>query len=104
MTPRLSSAAYVETEVKSGGRVAGVVRFDGELPAFDQILISKDGHVCGDGHVVPDGAEVGDDGALLGAVVALNDIGEGKPWPDEMKTPEIVQEKCLFHPYVQVAP
>lgn len=104
MRPRLSSAAYVETDLSGGGRMAGTVRFDGELPPFDQVLISKDDHICGEGHVVPDGAEVGDDGALAGAVVALKEVGEGKAWPDALKAPAIVQEKCLFHPYVQVAP
>jgi len=78
MKPRLSSAAYAETDVSNGGRMAGTVRFDGELPPFDQILISKDSHICGDGHVVPDGAEVGDDGVLTGAVVAWSC---SKMWP-----------------------
>lgn len=104
MRPRLAAAAYVESGVVDGGRMAGFVRFDGELPPLDRILISKDGHVCGEGHAIPDSAEVGDDGSLAGAVVALNDVGEGKPWPDEMKAPEIVQEACKFQPYVQVAP
>jgi len=105
MTPRLSLAAdYVETDVSNGGSMAGAVRFSGELPPFDQILISKDNHVCGDGDATPDSAELTDDGALISAIVALKEVGEGKPWPDAMKAPAIVQEKCLFHPYVQVAP
>lgn len=104
MKPSLAKAAYVETEIEGGGSMAGVVRFEGELAPFDQILISKDNHICGDGHAVPDSAELTDDGALVSAVVALKEVGEGKPWPEAMKVPAVVQEKCLFSPYVQATP
>ncbi len=104
MMPRLSKAAYIETEVTSGGSMTGSIRFDGALPPLDQLLISKDNHVCGDGHVEPERAELGENGELAGAIVALKGVPAGKPWLPGMRAPEIVQEACAFRPYVQIAP
>ena len=101
--PRLGKA-YTEGEVKDGGRLKGVLRFTGQPPAEDSVLISKDSHVCGVGEVNPNPLTVAADGALKDGVVALREVEAGKPWDAAMTRPEILQEACVFKPFVQVAP
>jgi hypothetical protein len=89
--------------VNGGGGIEGAVRLIGKTPPIDRIIIGKDNHVCGDGHATPDPVVAAADGGLLNAVVALRGISAGKPWP-RVNGYSIVQEKCAFHPYVQVGP
>ncbi len=100
--PRLGNA-YTEADVKDGARLTGVLRFTGEPPAEDAVLISKDSHICGVGDVNPNPLTVTDDGALKDGVVGLREVAAGKPWDAGMTTPKIDQKACLFQPFVQVA-
>ena len=101
--PRLGRA-YSEGEVKDGARLTGVLRFTGEPPAEDSVLISKDSHICGVGDVNPNPLTVTAEGALKDGVVALRKVAAGKPWDAAKTRPKIVQEACLFAPFVQIAP
>jgi hypothetical protein len=71
------------------------------MPRAQFVLIGKDNHVCGDGHVEQSLVRV-NDGRLADVVVSLEGISRGKPWP-KAAAAAIHQEKCAFHPYVQVA-
>ena len=102
--PRLAGAGYSETAVAKGGALTGSLAFKGAPPKADQVLISKDNHHCGDGFVVPDPLRIGAAGELADAVVALKGITEGKPWAEAATAPKVVQARCLFAPFVQVAP
>ena len=95
---------YAAGEVKDGGRLKGVLRFTGEIPAEDSVSISKDSHICGVGDVNPNPVTINADGALKDGVVALRKVEAGKPWGTAMTQPKIIQEACLFEPFVQVAP
>ena len=96
--------AYTPGDVKDRGRLKGVLRFTGEPPAEDAISISKDSHICGHGNVNPNPLTRGADGALKDGVVALRKVAAGKPWDKALTEPKIVQKKCVFHPFVQIAP
>lgn len=96
--------AYAAGEVKGGGGLKGVLRFTGEIPAEDSVSISKDSHICGVGDVNPNPVTLGADGALKDGVVALRKVEAGKPWNAALTQPKIVQERCLFAPFVQIAP
>ena len=102
--PRLAGAGYSETAVQKGGRVRGTLAFGGTLPKADEVLISKDNHHCGEGVIVPDTLRIGTDGQVADAVVALKGISEGKAWADTAKMPKVVQARCRFQPFVQIAP
>ena len=104
--PRLTFAAaseYQETKVVEGGEVQGQVLFTGAAPKPDRVLISKDNAHCGDGHVIPDPVVVRPDSSVFRAIVAIKEIAAGKAWPLALDTPQIVQEKCKFAPYIQFA-
>lgn len=94
---------YKATNVVDGGTISGRARLAGKSPDPDRIIIGKDNHVCGEGHAAHDAVIVDAEGGLANAVVALKGIAAGRAWPRDL-VPGITQEKCAFHPYVQVAP
>ena len=99
-----SGHAYQEVDVADPGTLNGKIRFAGTVPAAEEILISKDNHICGQGTVVSEPVRIDASGGLADSVVLVNGIAAGKPWPAHALAPEIVQEGCRFHPYVQAAP
>src|SRR5713101_6360098 len=96
---RAQSASYTPTTVANGGSIDGVVRFRGNAPEADKVIIGKDNHVCGQGHAPQDPVTLSADNGLRDAVVWIKDIKGGKAWPKRDRY-EIVQEKCAFRPYV----
>lgn len=98
-----ATGSYKTIDVAGGGTVEGVVRFEGDRPEPDRIIIGKDNHVCGDGHVTPDPIKLGSDGGLKDAVVFIRNIAAGKK-PPAAGEAKVVQEDCAFAPYVQVLP
>jgi len=95
------AGTYEAVAVKNGAVLRGTVAFAGAPPQAQQVLIGKDNHVCGDGHTEQDPVRV-TDGRLADAVVFLEGVKRGKPWPNK-GVAAISQEGCAFHPYVQVA-
>jgi hypothetical protein len=93
---------YKATAVVDGGTISGRARLAGKSPDPDRIIIGKDNHICGEGHAAHDAIIVDGNGGLANAVVALKGIAAGRAWPRNL-VPGITQEKCAFHPYVQVA-
>lgn len=100
---RAQAVGYVVASVDDGGTIAGTLRINGKAPEPDRILIGKDNHVCGDGHAAHDTVAVAPNAGITNAVVALRGIKRGLGWPSG-KAYTVVQEKCKFHPYLQVVP
>ena len=94
---------YRSIAVKDGATVSGLVKLAGAAPEPDRIIIGKDNHVCGHGHAAHDAVVLGASGALANAVISLKGLNAGLVW-DRGSAPKITQEKCAFHPYVQIAP
>jgi hypothetical protein len=96
-------STYAPTNVVNGGNIEGIVRAGGNLTEAEKIIIGKDNHICGEGYRTPDPVNLSADMGLKDAVVFIKDIARGKSWPktDDF---EIVQEKCTFWPYLQIAP
>ena len=104
--PLSSSAGYTEGAVSNGGSIKGKVTFTGELPGNSEelIVINKNPEVCdveeaNKGYRKVSWVDV-KGGALRGAFVFIEKIGEGKAWPKGEQV--INQEKCRFHPWAQV--
>lgn len=95
--------AYVPTNVVNGGSIEGIVRAGANLTEAEKIIIGKDNHICGQGHATPDPVNLSTDLGLENAVVLIKDIARGKSWPKKDGV-EIVQQKCAFWPYLQIAP
>jgi hypothetical protein len=96
------AGGYTPANVANAGTIEGVVRAGGNLSEAEKI-IGKDNHICGEGHATPDAVNLSSEMGLENAVVLIRDIARGKSWPRNGGL-EIVQEKCAFHPYLQIAP
>ncbi|MFQ5856840.1 MAG: carboxypeptidase regulatory-like domain-containing protein [Anaerolineae bacterium] len=97
-TPR--PPAYTEIEVTNGGTIGGVVTIDGPIPERYIIHVDKDAKVFGE--TLPDESLlVSEDGAIENVVVFIEEIKEGKKWPEE---PFVLNNHGgLFEPHVLVA-
>jgi hypothetical protein len=103
LAPPPAADAYEVIEVTDGGTIAGVVRYTGER-ADEPVVVDKDTEVCdpdGDGAMPADALQVGDGGALGGAVVRLLDVKRGAAY--EPPEPAIDNLACVFVPRLQLA-
>ena len=97
----LAAAPYAEGTVEGGGSVTGKVRFTGTPPPPEHMAINKDMEVCGGDHRLHQTVKV-EDGGLGDVVVALKSVKQGKAWDSALAKANVLQEKCAFHPYLQV--
>jgi hypothetical protein len=97
------SVAYEETTVRNGGTLTGRVVLDGPVPeprVFSLVLYPF-GPFCkrisdGQGHVLLQEFLTGKDGGLQDAVVTVQNVSQGKPFPPIKN--EFVAIDCMFHP------
>lgn len=95
------AASYKEVEVTNGGSITGAVKFTGKDQPPKIYSISKDNDVCGNDKREIDYIRVAN-GHLQDAVVYLEKVKEGKPFPPEVGDATIDQEGCKFSPFLQV--
>lgn len=95
------AAAYKEIAVKNGGAIQGKVLLGSAKAQTKSYEISKDPQVCGTGsRDVPFVRANGK--ALLGTVVFLYKVKQGKAMPKGIDNVKINQKKCTFMPYMSV--
>lgn len=99
---RRRPTSYKVVEVKNGGTISGVVKYQGEIPPPKKPQIVKDHETCGHHPSEVPLINVDKDGRVAEAVVFLADIAEGKDFPKSGAPPIIDQKACQFHPHVQV--
>jgi hypothetical protein len=95
--------AYEAVSVADGGTIQGKVVFTGTPPPPRKVIPTKDREVCGGVREVPQIVLAPDKG-VQNAFVYLRGIEKGKAWEKPGKPPAIDNEKCDFHPHVQVIP
>jgi len=95
------AAEYKESLLTNGGAISGNVTFLGDDPAPRHYKIYKDKHVCGDGVHEFDFVKV-NNGMLQNVVVYLDKVVSGKPFLANVGNGEIVQEACVFKPFLSV--
>jgi plastocyanin len=98
----VSANAYRTLPVANGGRVRGVVRLAGAVPQPAVTPAIKDEAVCGKEQTLPR-LVVGKAGGVANALVWLEGIAAGKPWPDDQKW-SVDQRGCRYQPHVAVVP
>ncbi len=100
------SFGYTETTVTNGGTITGKVTLSGKEPpplAFS-LITNNDTEFCGristgTGWRLLDEFQVSPEGALQNAVVFLEGITQGKPFP-ETRPAQVMVEDCVFTPWV----
>ena len=90
MASTASAGGYDEIEVVDGGSFIGTVAAGENETDFRSYTISKDPDVCGEGLREVNFVEVNEAGMLMNAVVFLNDVDEGKAFPEELMTLTLV--------------
>lgn len=98
--PVAAAKTYQEITVANGGTISGKVALGSAKPETQSFTISKNPEVCGTGvralHWVRS-----NDGAVLDAVVYLEQVDAGKPFRQQAETVIIDQSECAFTPYLQ---
>ncbi len=95
--------AYKTMSVSNGGKISGVVKFEGEVPEKKKLEITKDQAVCDVTEKFDETLVVGEGNVLKNTIVYLMDISKGKDF-DKKAKPELDQKNCRFNPHVQVVP
>lgn len=91
--------AYKEVVVSNGGTIAGMVKFDGDVPAAKVLKIDKDEQTCGHDNKQSEELVInGESKGIKNVVVSLVDIAEGKK--AEAVTAVLDQKECVFSPHV----
>lgn len=98
-----TAVAYEEIAVRNGGSITGKVVLTGSVPeprVFPLVLYPF-GPFCkkisdGKGHIVLEEFIVGAGGGLADAVVAVQRVDKGKPFPPILS--DFVVVDCMFHP------
>lgn len=104
VAPGSHAAAYDAVAVADGGTIKGKVTFAGTPPGKRKVIPTKDKEVCGSGVREVDQILVGADKTVQDAIVYLKQIEKGKAWEKPAQPPAIDNQKCDFHPHVQVIP
>lgn len=97
-----AAPAYEGAPVSNGGAIAGVVKFQGTVPAAKKLEVTKDKEVCGKHEIKSEDLVVGSTGGLENAVVSITNIAKGKPFGAMEAT--LDQKGCVYIPHVLLFP
>lgn len=92
--------AYKEIDVKDGGAIVGIVRYDGDIPSAKILKVDKDEQTCG--HENKQSEELiinGESKGIKNVVVSLVDIAAGKK-AEANASAVLDQKECVFIPHV----
>src|SRR3546814_15988896 len=94
--------AYEEAEVTDGGTIKGKVVYNGRVPTRI-ILPTKNQEVCGQLREEPE-VMVGHDGGVQDGIVYLEEVEQGKAWPDEAEAPDLDNKDSRLQPNIHANP
>lgn len=72
-----------------------------EIPSLD---VDRDAKICGTEPRKIEAVDIGSEGALRNTIVYLKEISEGKGFVISREVPTLTQDRCGFHPHIQLAP
>lgn len=101
--PAAAPSGYVIEPVTGGGRISGRVLLAGTPPPREPVTITKDKGVCDVAKHLSEALVVDPEGGVRDAVVAIETIAAGKPFPSGDR-PILDQHGCWFVPHVQLLP
>ncbi len=104
LLPPHQASGYEAVAVTNAGAIQGKVVFTGTPPAPRKVIPTKDKEVCGSGIREVPQIVLAPDKGVQEAFVYLKAVEKGKGWEKSAKTPAIDNEKCDFHPHVQIIP
>ncbi len=99
--PAGAAKKYKEAEVANGATISGKVTLADAKAKTQDFTIAKNPEVCGTGTRSVEWVRT-NGGALLDAVVYLEEVSAGKPFADGARKVVMEQKGCRFLPYLQV--
>ena len=97
-------STMAEAPSGSGGVLRGQVKYDGQPPAPQKLLVVKDAAVCGKINHVDERLTVSGNGGIKNAVVYLSTITGGKSLTELGSAFVLDQQVCAYQPHVLIAP
>ena len=99
-TDTSTAVEYKTTEVADAATLRGIIRYTGTPPTRTPVTVGSDKEVCGRHNILSEDLIVSANGGVRNAVVWLDDVEEGKTWPEA----EVIQDQkdCVFTPHVVV--
>lgn len=94
------AVAYEGGAVADGGKIKGVVKFNGTPPEREVLEVNKDKEVCAVNVKKSNDLVVSPDGGIEFAVVSITNIAKGKAFPEG--TAVLDQAGCEYLPYVVI--
>lgn len=96
---------YKEVEVANGGKVTGVVKWVGDRPTLEPMVVAKDVDHCGGQSTTPSPRlKIAEGGGVADAVVYLVSPPQGKKLDTLGAEFLMDQVKCVYIPHVLVVP
>ena len=92
---------YKVVDVKYGGTIAGVIKFENDYPSRETVKVDRDPATCGTRHVLEEFVVDPETKGLKNVVTILLGVDSGKGFSESWKL-EINQEGCRYLPHVQV--
>ncbi len=102
--PQPHQAGYKAVELTHKGHIHGSVRYVGPAIELPTVEITKDENICGREPRKLKAIDLAANGYLRNAVVYISDIRRGKPFAPMAGPATLEQERCAYHPHVQVVP
>ena len=105
-TGQAHAGKYEEVELKQGGTIVGVVKFDGERPKRKKLKVTTDAEHCGKKPIPNDDLVVSKELGVRWVVASIKKISSGKPFAaeDPENPVRLDQDGCRFRPHIAVVP
>ncbi len=99
-------AGYQAKDVKDGGAIVGTVRFEGKIPKRRRLKVTGADKPCHAKPIPNDDLVVSKEGKIRWAVVSIQKVDHGKPFPQaDPENPVVLDQKgCRFRPHIAVVP
>ena len=97
-SPSDAADAYQVASVEQGATLRGTIRYSGTPPQRTALTVDHDLETCAQQEIRSEDLIVAPDGKVQNAVVWLEGIEEGKPWPEGEST--LDQQGCSYRPHV----
>jgi len=96
---------YEAIEVKDGGTITGIVRWEGEIPKRHKLKVSSADEPCHAKPIPNDDLVVSKDAKVGWVVAYIKKIDQGKPFDIDPDKPITLDQKgCRFRPHIVVVP
>ena len=100
-----AAAKYEAIDVKDGGVIAGIVRWEGEIPKRHRLKVSGPDEPCHTKPIPTEDLVVSKDAKVRWVVAYIKKIDHGKPFDVDPDNPITLDQRgCRFRPHIVLAP